>query len=91
MILDGTSQPGYDGQPLVRINANGLDTPLLLVGNVAGVPPYSDGSQASSGGNPGVHGVSAATAGSTIQGLQFFNFKTNAITIFKESEGNFIQ
>ena len=91
MIIDATSQPGYHGQPLIRINANNMDTALLLVGHVTGVPPYSDGSVATSGGNPGVHGVSAASAGSTIQGLHFFNFKTNAITILKESEGNFIQ
>ncbi len=91
MILDATSQPGYSGTPLIRVNANGFDSALLLVGNVAGVPPYSDGSVATSGGNPGEHLVRNASAGSTIQGLQIVNFKTNGITILKESEGNFIQ
>jgi hypothetical protein len=91
MILDATTQPGYAGVPLIRINTNGLDTAMLLVGYVAGVPPFSDGTPATSGGNPAVHGVSAASAGSTIQGFQFFGFKSNAITIFKESEGNFVQ
>ncbi|MEY2564902.1 MAG: hypothetical protein QOH88_3095 [Verrucomicrobiota bacterium] len=91
MILDGTTQPGYSGKPLIRINAAGMDSAIVLAGNVAGVPPYSDGSTATGGGNPGVHGVSAATAGSTIQGFQIFNYAQNAITIFKEAEGNFIQ
>ena len=91
MILDATTQPGYSGRPLIRLNANGMDSAILLAGNVAGVPPYSDGSPATGGGNPGVHGVSAATAGSTIQGFQIFNYAQNAITIFKEAEGNFIQ
>lgn len=91
MILDATTQPGYAGQPLIKVNANGFDSAFLLVGNVANVPTYSDGSVATSGGNPGVHGVSAASAGSTISGFQIYNYNSNAITIFKESQGNFIQ
>ncbi len=91
MILDATSQPGYAGQPLIKVNANGFDSAFALVGDVANIPPYSDGSVATSGGNPGVHGVSAATAGTTIAGFQIYNYSSNAISIFKESQGNFIQ
>ncbi|MDQ6809084.1 MAG: hypothetical protein M3Z64_06615 [Verrucomicrobiota bacterium] len=91
MILDATSQPGYAGQPLIHVNANGFDSAFLLSGNVANIPPYSDGSTATSGGNPGVHGVSAATAGTTLQGFHIYNYSSNAITILKESQGNFIQ
>ena len=69
MILDATTQPGYHGRPLIRINANGLDSAILLVGNVAGIPPYSDGSVATSRGNPGIRLVQPASAGSTIQGF----------------------
>ncbi len=78
MILDATTQPGYNGRPIIRINANGFDSALLLVGNVAGVPPYSDGSTATSGGNPAAPGSNPV--GSTIQGLQFFNYAQNAIS-----------
>ncbi len=78
MILDGTTQPGYQGAPLVRINGNGMTSGVVLVGNVAGVPPFSDGRTATS-------------SGSTIQGFQIINYSANAITIFNESQGNYIQ
>ena len=78
MILNGFSQPGYQGSPLIRINANGMASGIALVGNVAGVPPFSDGRTATS-------------SGSTIQGFQIVNYSSNAITILNESQGNYIQ
>jgi len=78
MVLNGFTQPGYQGSPLIRINANGNASGIALVGNVAGVPPFSDGRTATS-------------SGSTIQGFQIVNYYSNAITIFNESQGNYIQ
>jgi len=78
MILNGFSQAGYQGSPLIRINANGMASGIALVGNVAGVPSFSDGRTATS-------------SGSTIQGFQIVNYSSNAITIFNESQGNYIQ
>jgi hypothetical protein len=90
MVLDATTQPGYKGQPLIHINAHNLDS-AFLIGSASVIPPYSDGSPATGGGNPGIPGVRGASAGSTIQGFQIFGFKTNGVTILKEAEGNFIQ
>ena len=78
MIIDGQSQPGYSGSPKIRIDANGQASAILLVGNVPNVPPTSNGAPATS-------------SGSTVQGVQVVNYSSNAITIFKESQGNFIQ
>src|SRR5262245_20115063 len=35
-VLNGFTQPGYQGSPLIRINANGNASGIALVGNVAG-------------------------------------------------------
>ena len=78
MIIDGKSQPGYIGTPKIQIDANGLASAFLFVGNVAGIPPTSTGEISSS-------------SGSTLQGLQIANYSSNAVTIFKESQGNWIQ
>ena len=78
MVIDGKSQPGYKETPKICIDANGLNGAFLLVGNVANIPPTSSG------------GVSTSS-GSTIQGFQIVNYKSNGITIFKESQGNWIQ
>ena len=78
MSLNGISQPGYAGTPLVRINANGFASAILLAGNVPNVPPFSNG-------------TTATSSGSTIQGFQITNYSSNAITILKESQGNWVQ
>lgn len=78
MVLNGVTQPGYAGNPLVRINANGFASAILLAGNVANVPPFSNG-------------TTATSSGSTVQGFQITNYSSNAVTIFKESQGNWIQ
>jgi hypothetical protein len=78
MVLNGFTQPGYRGSPVIRINANGNPSGIALVGDVAGVPPFSDGRTATS-------------SGSTVQGFQIVNYSQNAVTIFNESQGNYIQ
>jgi len=60
MVIDGKSQPGYAGQPKIQIDANGLASAFLLVGNVPNIPPTSTGTINTS-------------SGSTIQGFQIVN------------------
>jgi len=78
MNLNGISQPGYAGTPLVRINANGVASAIVLTGNVAGVPPLSNG-------------ATSTSSGSTVQGFQISNYSSNAVTIFNATQGNWIQ
>lgn len=78
MVIDGKSQPGYVGQPKIQIDAGGLASAFLLVGNVPNIPPTSSGAVNTS-------------SGSTIQGFQIVNYSSNAVTIFKESQGSWIQ
>lgn len=78
MNLNGFSQPGYSGSPLIRINANGFASAILLTGNVANVPPLSNG-------------ATSTSSGTTVQGFQITNYSSNAVTIFKETQGNWIQ
>ena len=78
MVLDATSQKGYRGTPKVRVDANGFESAFIFVGNVQNIPPTSTGEPSTS-------------SGSTMQGFHIVNYSSNAITIFKESQGNWIQ
>jgi hypothetical protein len=77
MIIDATSQPGYAGQPLIRINCNKLSSGFCLVANVAGIPPLSNGA-ASTG------------SGSTVRGFRFINYMNNAVTILRGADSTTI-
>ena len=77
MIIDATTQPGYAGKPLIRINCSKLNSGFHIVGNVAGIPPLSDGT-ASSG------------TGSSIQGFRIINYNNNAITITQGANSTLI-
>jgi hypothetical protein len=66
MVIDAATEPGYAGQPLIRINCNGLDSGFNIVGVVPGIPPLSDGAPSTGG-------------GSTIQGLRMINYSSNGI------------
>jgi parallel beta-helix repeat protein len=57
--IDGRTQPGYDGTPLIQIDANGLPGAFTILG-----PD---------------HWGREGGGGSTLAGLQIFNFKANAI------------
>ena len=76
-IIDGTTQPGYAGQPLIRINCNRLDSGFIIVGVVAGIPPLSDGSPSTG-------------TGSSIQGFRITNYRSNAVTILKGADSTLI-
>jgi hypothetical protein len=71
VVIDGTTQPGYNGGPLICIQGNAAVPSLLLL--------QSDPSQ----------GVSSS--GSTIQGLDLYNYTANGITILNSSQGDWIQ
>ena len=77
MIIDATTQANYAGKPLIRINANKLDSAFCLVGNVAGVPPLSDGTPSSG-------------SGSTIRGFRIMNYSSNGVTLLKGANSNTI-
>ena len=73
-IINATTQPGYAGQPLIRINC----TP------VGGIPLASGFNIVPAGGGlPG-------GAGSTIQGFRIINYSSNAITLSRGADGNVI-
>ncbi len=71
MVVDGTTQPGYDGTPQVLIVGNASVPSIFFVG-------YDTAPVTSS-------------SGSTIQGLDIYNYTANGVTIVKQSQGNFIQ
>jgi hypothetical protein len=77
VVINGATEPGYSGQPLIRINCNRLDSGFCLVANVAGIPPLSTGAPSTGG-------------GSTIQGFRIINYNSNAITILKGADSNLI-
>ena len=78
MIINATTQPGYAGQPLIRINCNGLDSGFNIVALPAGaMPPMSNGATANGG-------------GSTIQGFRIVNYRSNGITLSKGADANVI-
>ncbi|MFL6582933.1 MAG: hypothetical protein ACJ8KU_00285 [Chthoniobacterales bacterium] len=77
MILNATTQPGYSGQPLIRINCNKLSSGFCLVGNVAGIPPLSGGAPSTG-------------SGSTVRGFRFINYLNNAVTILRGADSNVI-
>lgn len=77
MIIDATTEPGYSEQPLIRINANGLDSAFCLVANVAGIPPLSNGAPSTG-------------SGSTIRGFRVINYSSNAITILRGANSTLI-
>lgn len=71
-IVNGTTQPGYAGHPLIRINCNGFESGFVAVGVVPGIPPLSNGSPSTG-------------SGSAIQGLRIINYHSNAITILRQA------
>ena len=75
MVINGASQPGYAGVPLIRINCNGLNAAFNVVGAVNGIPPLSTG-EVSTG------------AGSRIQGFRIVNYRSNGITLSRGADGN---
>jgi hypothetical protein len=77
MIINATTEPGYAGQPLIRINCGGLSSGFNIVSTATGVPPLSSG-------------VASSGAGSTIQGFRIVNFRSNAITVSRGADSNLI-
>ena len=77
MIIDATTQAGYAGKPLIRINCSKLNSGFHIVGNVAGIPPLSDGTPSSG-------------TGSSIQGFRIINYNANAITITQGANSTLI-
>ena len=77
MVIDATTQPGYAGKPLIRINCNKLNSGFHIVGNVPGIPPLSDGTQSSG-------------TGSSIQGFRMINYNANAITVTQGANSTLI-
>ena len=77
MIIDATTQANYAGKPLIRINANRLDSAFCLVGNVAGVPPLTNGTPSSG-------------SGSTVRGFRIFNYSSNGVTLLKGADSNVV-
>lgn len=75
MIIDATTEPGYAGQPVIRINCAGLNSGFNIVPASAGIPPLSTGA-ASTGG------------GSTIRGFRIINYASNAITLSRGADGS---
>lgn len=71
IVLDGTSQPGYAGTPLISVQGNASVGSLFVLQN--------DPAQ----------GINSS--GSTIQGLDLYDYGTNGITIFNGSQGDWIQ
>jgi hypothetical protein len=65
MVIDGTSQPGYSGTPLISVQGNSSVPSLFYLG--------------------------AGSSGSTIQGLDLFDYTANAVTIVNTSGGDLIQ
>jgi len=65
VVINGTSQPGYNGTPLISVQGNS-SVPVLFF-------------------------VTAGSAGSTIEGLDMYNFTGNAITLIDGSSGDWIQ
>ena len=65
VVINGASQPGYTGAPLIYVRGDANVTSVLL--------------------------LHQQSSGSTIQGLGFFDYTSNAITILPASTGNWIQ
>lgn len=65
VTIDGTSQPGYNGTPLISVQGNSGISTLFF--------------------------VTAGSAGTTIEGLDMYNFTSNAITLIAGSNGDLIQ
>lgn len=65
ITIDGTSQPGYNGTPLISIQGNSNVPSLFYLG--------------------------AGSAGSTLQGLDMYNYTANAVTMVNGTSGNTIQ
>lgn len=80
MIIDASTEPGYSGQPRIRINCGGdLDSGFNIVKVTDGsIPPLSDGSAASG-------------AGSTIQGFRITNYRSNGITLSHDAGGCLVE
>jgi hypothetical protein len=71
-IVNGATQPGYAGHPLIRINCNRFASGFVTVGVVAGIPPLSDGSPSTG-------------SGSAVQGFRIINYTSNAVTILRQA------
>ncbi len=65
VVINGASQPGYSGAPLIFVQGGANVTSVML--------------------------LHQQSSGSTIQGLGFFYYTSNAITILSASMGNWIQ
>jgi Ca2+-binding RTX toxin-like protein len=76
MIIDGTTQPGYTGQPLVVLDGSG-------------VPVGSNGLYQSSNSNTSRGGIDIIAGGTTVRGLCFDNFAVGAIGM-ETGAGNLI-
>ncbi len=75
VVIDATSQPGYNGQPLIYVQAGINATPTLFT--------LQD--------NPNGPLGATTSSSSTIQGLGMYAFPQSAVTIAAGSTGNFIQ
>ncbi len=65
VLIDGTTQPGYNGTPLISIQGSANVSSLF--------------------------GLNSGSSGSTIQGLDMFDYTGNAVTINNSSSGDLIQ
>ena len=65
VIIDGTSQTGYNGTPLISVQGSASVSSLF--------------------------GLNSGSSGSTIQGLDMFDYTGNAVTINNSSTGDLIQ
>jgi len=65
VVINGATQPGYSGAPLIYVRGDTSVTSLMLLHQNSSV--------------------------STIQGLGFYDYTSNAITILPASQGNWIQ
>lgn len=65
VVINGMSQPGYSGKPLISVQGNSSVSTLFF--------------------------VTTGSTGSTIEGLDMYNFTANAITLIAGSSGDTIQ
>ncbi len=79
VVIDGNSQRGNNGQPLIYIQG--------AVGN--GLPPLPNLFTLTS--NPQNPAGATTSSGSTIQGLGMYSFSQNAVSISSTSTGNYVQ
>ena len=71
IVIDATTQPGYNGTPLITVRGSQTVSSLFLL--------QADPQEGTN------------SSGSTIQGLAMSDYSANAVTIFSNSVGNWIQ